>query len=116
MDFKKFTLFLKEDFNKSNSKYPSIKFFRSELILIMIWFWILEKYYKNEICISENLIQEIPTELASRPTIFKFLEVAISKGYILKNSDLDDKRKLSLKPSVQTINEFESWAIGFKGY
>ena len=116
MDFKKFTLFLKEDFDKSNLKYPSIKFFRSELILIMIWFWILEKYYKNEICISENLIQEIPTELASRPTIFKFLEVAINKGYILKNSDLSDKRKLSLKPSVQTIKEFESWAIGFKGY
>ena len=116
MDFKKFTLFLKDDFKKSNTKYPTIKFFRSELILIMIWFWILEKYYKNEICISENIIQEIPPEIASRPTIFKFLDVAINKGYILKNSDLDDKRKLSLKPSSQTIKEFENWAIGFKGF
>ena len=45
MNYLKFTKFLKEDYEKSNSKFPSIKFFRSDLILIFIWFWILENEF-----------------------------------------------------------------------
>ncbi len=116
MNYQKFTSFLKKDFDTSNNKFPSIKFFRSELVLILIWFWILEKHYRNEICNTENLIQEIPKEHASRPTIFKFIEVSIKKGFIDKNTDINDKRRFILKPSDQTINEFEKWALGFKGF
>ena len=82
----------------------------------MIWFWMLEKYYKNETCISETIIQELPKEHASRPTIFKFLDSAIKKGYIIKNVDINDKRRQILSPSVQMIMEFEDWATGFKGF
>jgi hypothetical protein len=116
MNYKKFIKFLKEDFKKTNKNFTTIKFFRSEIVLILIWYWILEKYYKNEICISETIIQEIPREYASRPTIFKFLDVAISKGYIIKDINSDDKRKLSLTPSSQVIDEFENWANKFKRF
>ena len=48
MNYLKFTKFLKEDYEKSNLRFPSIKFFSSDLILIFIWFWILEKYYSKK--------------------------------------------------------------------
>ena len=121
MNYLKFTRFLKHDFEKSNRKYDSIKFFRSELVLIYIWFWILENYYKSKENQSfksnvETLISEIPKELGSRPTIFKFIEQAISSKFIIKVIDPEDKRKSNLKPSVQTIQEFEEWSNGFSGY
>jgi len=121
MDYLKFTKFLKHDFEESNQKYNSIKFFRSELVLIFIWFWILENYYKSIENHSfksnvETLISEVPKELGSRPTIFKFIEQAINSKFIIKVIDPKDKRKWNLRPSKQTIEEFEKWSSGFSGY
>ena len=45
MDYLKFTKFLKNDFENSNKKFKSIAFYRSDLILIFIWFFVLEKHY-----------------------------------------------------------------------
>ena len=116
MNYLKFCRFLKEDFEISNSKFPSIRFFRSELILIFIWFWVLERFYEKKEYYIESLIQEIPEGFASRPTIFKFIELAISKGFLQKKSDNNDRRKFYLTPSDITVKEFEEWAKGFKGF
>ena len=116
MDYKKFITFIKSDFENSNSKYKSIKFFRSNIILIFIWFWTLEKMYNKSILNIEQLIDDIPRGFGSRPTIFKFINVAIKKKYLLKISDVSDKRKFKLKLSQQSIEEFERWAQGFRGY
>ena len=121
MDYLKFSMFMKEDFEVSNKKYNSIKFFRSELVLVFIWFWVLENYYKSKENHSfksnvETLVSEIPKELGSRPTIFKFIEQAIASKFIIKIIDPEDKRKWNLKPSAQTIQEFEEWSSGFSGY
>ena len=72
--------FIKNDFENSNSKYPSIKFFRSNIILIFIWFWTLEKMYNKENLNIEQLIEDIPRGFGSRPTIFKFINLAIKKN------------------------------------
>ena len=116
MDYKKFITFIKNDFKNSNSKYPSIKFFRSNIILIFIWFWTLEKMYIKEKLNIEQLIEDIPKGFGSRPTIFKFINLAIKKKYLLKISDPKDKRKFELKLSQHSIEEFEKWAQGFKGF
>lgn len=121
MNYLKFTKFLKEDFEISNAKYISINFFRSELILVFIWFWVLEKHYQskeNQIFNShvEILIAETPKGFASRPTIFKFVDQAIDAKFIIKVSDQLDKRKWHLLLSEQTIIEFEDWAKGFSGF
>lgn len=116
MDNIKFIEFLKNDFEISNAKYSSIKFFRSQLILILIWFWVLEKFYKKKPYGVEELIQDIPKEHASRPTIYKFIDLAIKKNFLKKKSFLNDKRKWNLEPTKQTIDEFESWAKGFSNF
>ena len=116
MDYKKFITFIKNDFENSNSKYPSIKFFRSHIILIFIWFWTLEKMYNKKNLNIEQLIENIPKGYGSRPTIFKFINIAIKKQYLLKLTDKLDKRKFTLKLSQQSIEEFENWAKGFRGF
>ena len=116
MDYKKFITFIKNDYEISNSKYPSIKFFRSNIILIFIWFWTLEKMYNKKNLNIEQLIEAIPKGFGSRPTIFKFINAAIKKKYLLKISDPLDKRKFKLKLSSQSIEEFEKWAQGFRGF
>jgi DNA-binding MarR family transcriptional regulator len=64
----------------------------------------------------ENIISEIPKEYASRPTIFKIIDDAVSKKYFEKIVDENDKRKYNLFPTSQTIKEFEEWAKIFKGF
>ena len=116
MNYLKFTKFLKEDYEKSNSKFPSIKFFRSDLILIFIWFWILEKHYKKKEFSIEQLISEIPKGYGSRPTLFKFIDLSIKNKFLIKIKSQQDKRKYNLRPSAQTLKEFEDWAKGFSGF
>ena len=116
MNYLKFTKFLKIDFETSNNKYKSIGFYRSDLILIFIWFFVLEKYYSKSPYSLEDLINDIPKKFASRPTIFKFIDTAFKKRYLEKIKNPKDKRKFNLKPSKITIEEFEKWAKGFSGF
>ena len=64
----------------------------------------------------ENIIKEIPSEYASRPTLFKIIDDAVKKKYLVKEVDKNDKRKFNIIPSQQTIDEFEEWTKVFKGF
>ena len=64
----------------------------------------------------EQLVDSIPKGFGTRPTIFKFINLAIKKKYISKIVDPTDKRKFKLKLSYQCVVEFENWAKGFRGF
>ena len=124
MDYLKFLQSLKKDLNQSNSDFETVKFFRKDIVSVWIWFCVLEQYYNNNNNNNnnndnnniENIISEIPKEYASRPTIFKIIDDAVSKKYFEKIVDEKDKRKYNLFPTSQTIKEFEEWAKVFKGF
>lgn len=117
MNYLKLLQTLKEDLNTSNIEFETVKFFRKDFVSVWIWFWVLEQYYNiNNNNNTENIMSEIPNEYASRPTIFKIIDDAVSKKYFRKIVDGDDKRKYNLFPSSQTINEFEEWSKVFKGF
>ena len=61
-------------------------------------------------------MREITNQYASRPTIFKIIDDAVSKKYFRKKLDDNDKRKYNLFPTSQTITEFEKWAKVFEGF
>ena len=109
MDYLKFLQSLKKDLNQSNSDFETVKFFRKDIVSVWIWFCVLEQYYNNNNNNNniENIISEIPKEYASRPTIFKIIDDAVSKKYFEKIVDSNDKRKYNLFPTSQTIKEFE---------
>ena len=107
---------LRNDLNQSHSQFVSIKFFRRNLPSYWIWISILERYYNNNNDNIENTIKEIPSEHASRPTLFKIIDDAVKENYLVKELDKNDKRKINLFPTSQTIKEFEEWTKVFKDF
>ena len=108
---------LRKDLSHSKSQVVTIKFFRRNLSSYWVWICILERYFNNKNKNTnniENIIKEIPSEHASRPTLFKIINDAVKKKYLVKELDKDDKRKINLFPTSQTIKEFEEWAKVFK--
>ena len=108
---------LRNDLKQSHSQFVSIKFFRRNLSSYWVWICILERYFNNKNKNTnniENIIKEIPSEHASRPTLFKIIDDAVKKNYLVKEIDKNDKRKINLFPASQTIKEFEEWAKIFK--
>jgi len=110
----KLLIILKKDLNQSHSKFITIKFFRRNLSSYWIWICILERFYYNNNNNIENIIKEIPSEHASRPTLFKIIDDAVKKNYLARELNKEDKRKFNLLPSEQTIKEFEEWSKIFK--
>ena len=115
MNYLKLIQNLKKDLKLNLNKYQTVKFFRKDIVSYWIWFEVLDKYYNNNSNI-ESIIQNIPNELGSRPTLFKIIDTAVAKKYFIKELDKEDKRKFNLIPSQQTIKEFEEWAIIFKDF
>ena len=72
--------------------------------------------FLNTPIISIKAFENNKKEHASRPTIYKFIDLAIKKNFLKKKSFLNDKRKWNLEPTKQTIDEFESWAKGFSNF
>ena len=116
MNYLKLLQTLKKDLNTSNIEFETVKFFRKDFVSVWIWFCVLEQYYNKNNHNIENIMSEIPNEYASRPTIFKIIDDAVSKKYFEKILDEKDKRKYNLFPAPQTIKEFEQWAKVFKGF
>ena len=102
---------------RNDLKFNAIKFFTKNNVSFWVWVIVIEHYYKdNKDCYIEDIINEIPKEYASRPTIFKFIDDAVAKKYFEKKQHHKDKRKYNLSPSLQTIREFEEWAKVFSGF
>ena len=115
MNYLKLIQNLKQDLKERLNDFETVKFFRKDIVSYWIWFSVLERYYNNNNNNIESIIQEIPGELGSRPTLFKVIDNAVAKKYFFKELDKKDKRKFNLIPSQQTIKEFEEWAKIFKG-
>ena len=118
MNYLKLLQTLKKDLNTSIIEFETVKFFRKDIVSVWIWFCVLGEYYNNNNNNNniESIISEIPHEYASRPTIFKIIDDAVSKKYFIKIADVNDKRKYNLFPTSQTIKEFEKWAKVFEGF
>ena len=116
MNHIKFLQIFKKDLIHSSFSFETFKFFRKDIVSVWVWFSVLERYYNNNNNNIESIISEIPKEYASRPTIFKVIETAVSKNFFEKAADENDKRKYNLFPASQTIKEFEDWAKVFKGF
>ena len=116
MNYLKLLNSLKKDVIKYPA-YKTVEFFRKDLISVWIWVHVLENYFNNNKNVNiQNIMREIPYEIASRPTVYKIIDAAVIKKYFIKVIDEKDKRKYNLFPSTQVINEFKEWAKVFKGF
>ena len=73
-------------------------------------------YYKKENLTTEQLLKEKFISNISRPTVFKIIDHAVAKGYLVKIINNTDHRKYNIKPSATALKEFEEWVQIYKGY
>ena len=114
MDYLKLLTTLNLDLNNGNS--GSVKFFRTSIYSIFIWFQVLICYYKKENLTTEQLLKEKFLSNISRPTVFKIIDNAVAKGYLVKIINNKDHRKFNIKPSATTVKEYEEWVQIYRGY
>ena len=93
--------------------HESIAFFKKDKISMLLWLLVLRFHYQKKDCNTESIFLNIPSHLASRPTVYKHIDNATSKGYVIKKQNQDDHRIFNLYPSDTTIREFEEWVNKF---
>ena len=114
MNYLKLLTALNLDLNNGNT--GSVKFFRTNIYSIFIWFQVLIYYYKKENLTTELLLKEKFLSNISRPTVFKIIDNAVVKGYLSKVINEEDHRKFNILPSKVAVSEYEEWAQIYKGY
>ena len=116
MNYKKFIQSLKNGINSYKYELKTISYFRKDSVSLSIWICLLERHYNNNNNNNniENILKDLSNVIASRPKFFKIINNAISKSYLIKEANKNDKRKFNIYLSKPSIKEFEVWALLFK--
>ena len=117
MDYKKFINSIKIGISNHKFNLKTISYFKKDTVGLSIWICLVERHYNNNNNNNiENILKELSNVVASRPKFFKIINNAISIGYLIKEANINDKRKFNIYLSKQSIKEFEEWAKIFKGF
>ena len=99
---------LQEDWSK-----PSIKFFRSSGAYgYIIWLTIIDAYFEKRNITIETLALDVE-RYASRRTILDFIQKGVEAKFLSRIESNEDKRKIFIKPSEITIQEYKEWSEEF---
>ena len=111
---KKLCLALEKDLKESNLKYETVKYFRQNMISVIIWISTMSYFYNKKELNAED-IYRIVNEIVrtSRPSVMKYLDEAKQKKFLQFTVSRNDKRANSITPTEKTINEFEKWSEVF---
>ena len=71
---------LREGMETASHPHVSIAFFRNDRVSTLIWLSLLECHYKKIDCNTESIFLDIPPHFASRPTVYKLIDNAVSKS------------------------------------
>ena len=92
----------------------SIKFFRKDLVTMIIWLFIMKSYALKKTINIEDIAREIAlASKISKPSLRLILENAKGKGFIKFNHNKADNRSWVIEPEDITINEFKKWCEVF---
>ena len=118
MDYQNFINSIKIGISNHKFNLKTISYFKKDSVSLSIWICLVERHYNNYNNNNnnniENILKELSNVVASRPKFFKIINNAISIGYLIKEANINDKRKFNIYLSKQSIKEFEEWALLFK--
>ena len=101
---------LLNDLMKVNQSDTSIKFFRRDLITMIIWLYIMNAFANKKKINIEDIAREIATATRiSKPSLRLILENAKEKGFIKFTHNIEDSRSWIIEPETLTIAEFNQW-------
>tara|TARA_B110000495_G_scaffold159515_1_gene143668 strand:- start:329 stop:706 length:378 start_codon:yes stop_codon:yes gene_type:complete len=101
---------LLNDLIKVNQSDTSIKFFRRDLITMIIWLYIMNAFANKKKINIEDIAREIATATRiSKPSLRLILENAKEKGFIKFTHNIEDSRSWIIEPETLAIEEFNEW-------
>ena len=105
---------LLKDLTKVNQGTNSIKFFRQDIVTMIIWLFIIDSYGKKKIINIEDIAREISQATRiSKPSLRLILEKAKEQKFIKFTHNPKDTRSWIIEPEIITINEFNIWTKEF---
>ena len=108
---KKISETLLQDLIKVNQGNTSIKFFRRDLVTMIIWLYIMNAFANKQKINIEDIARGIAQATRiSKPSLRLILENAKEKGFIKFTHSTVDTRSWIVEPETLTIEEFNTWA------
>ena len=91
----------------------SIKYFRSYGGYgYIIWLTVILKYLEKKPISIEALILA-SEKYASRRTVVDFISDATIAGHLIKKNSKEDRRKVFIEPSANTVSDYSIWSSKF---
>ena len=107
---KKISETLLKDLIKVNQGDTSIKFFRHDLVTMMIWLYIMNAFANKQKVNIEDIARGIAEAVRiSKPSLRLILENAKRKGFIKFTHNAEDSRSWIIEPENIAIEEFNAW-------
>ena len=100
-----------KEFLTSNNNFKKLAFFRRTPGGALIMFKIMHYYFLNKDLHVEELVEQIPTAIISRPSVFSYIDSAVESGILVKSEGRDDKRTKTVRPSDSMIKEYKQWML-----
>ena len=107
---KKISETLLQDLIKVNQGNTSIKFFRRDLVTMIIWLYIMNAFANKQKINIEDIARGIAQATRiSKPSLRLILENAKEKGFIKFTHNIEDSRSWIIEPETLAIEEFNQW-------
>jgi hypothetical protein len=106
---------VKSDFY-SKKKDPCYDFFSSSALAHLISLEIASSSYANQCMSYEMLCNKIPSKLGCRSTIYSTLNLAVNKGFFIKEYSANDRRVRSYCLSENYSIMLTNWYLDQKKY
>ena len=101
---------LLKDLIKVNQGDTSIKFFRHDLVTMIIWLYIMNAFANKRKINIEDIARGIAeASRISKPSLRLILENAKKKGFLKFTHNQEDTRSWIIEPETLAIEEFNLW-------
>jgi hypothetical protein len=107
---------VKSDFYSKKIKDPCYDFFSSSALAHLMSLEIASSSYANQCMSYEMLCKKIPSKLGCRSTIYSTLNLAINKGFFIKQYSKKDRRVRSYCLSENYSIMLTNWYLDQKKY
>ena len=92
-----------------NHSFKQISYFQNDITKFKIFLMVVKNYRENNNQTIEELIDELPKNIASRAHKLNCITEASKKNYLVKETSKSDQRKKYLKPSQELLDELNEF-------
>ena len=92
-----------------NHSFKQISYFQDDITKFKIFLLVIKNHQQDINQTIEELIDELPKNIASRAHKLNCITEASKKNYLVKETSKSDQRKKYLKPSQELLDELNEF-------